>query len=116
MSEPSLRRRRASTFERNRSRRGRDEPHTGLKTAITKLGFSPSGLPIYRFAYKTDPTKFYKGVMAQDLLEVKPEAVVKGADGYYKVNYGLLDVARCVEPTVRRSSRKPTQVAFEEEA
>ena len=69
-----------------------------LKTAITKLDRSPSGYPIYRFAYKADPSKFYKGVMAQDLLEMKPEAVVTGADGSYRVNYDLLDVVSVWNP------------------
>ena len=53
---------------------------------------SPSGLPIYRFAYKTDPARFYRGTMAQDLLSLKPEAVVVGSDGFYRVKYDLLDI------------------------
>ena len=30
--------------------------------------------------------------MAQDLLSLKPEAVAVGADGFYRVNYDLLDI------------------------
>ena len=31
--------------------------------------------------------------MAQDLLELKPAAVSVGADGFYRVDYGQIDVA-----------------------
>ena len=30
------------------------------------------------------------GVMAQEVLEVVPQAVIAGADGYYRVDYRLL--------------------------
>ena len=34
----------------------------------------------------------YFGVMAQDLLELAPDAVVKSQDGYYRVDYSSIDV------------------------
>ena len=32
----------------------------------------------------------YEGVMAQEVLQVMPDAVLVGTDGYYRVNYGAL--------------------------
>ena len=64
-----------------------------LKTNIEMIGHSPSNIPIYTFNYKTDLTIKYKGVMAQDLLEMgitKP--VIMGDDGFYGVDYSKIDV------------------------
>jgi hypothetical protein len=41
--------------------------------------------------YKTGAERF-EGVMAQDVLEVMPDAVVVGPDGYYRVKYGQLGI------------------------
>jgi hypothetical protein len=47
------------------------------------------GLPLYAFRYIWGgPVRV--GVMAQDVLKVRPEAVIKGADGFLRVNYGAL--------------------------
>jgi hypothetical protein len=62
-----------------------------LKKNINQIGKSPNGLNIYSFEYID--TKFgnglFQGVMSD---EVPTEAVIKGADGYDRVNYSLLDV------------------------
>lgn len=58
-----------------------------LKTDISKVGELPSGLGVY------DYTKFGKrerGVMAQEVEKVIPEAVSTHESGYKMVNYGLL--------------------------
>ena len=47
-----------------------------------------NGHKIYHFNYKGDD-KRYEGVMAQDVLEYMPDAVIED-DGIYKVNYGML--------------------------
>ena len=64
-----------------------------LKEHIKKIRYSDSGIPIYHFEYKNK--KYgegqYEGVMAQDLLILKPEAVSKEGD-YLKVDYNQLDV------------------------
>ena len=61
-----------------------------LKRDIQQVGVSPSGLPIYTFRYLwSDAT--YRGVMAQDLLTLRPDAV-HTQDGYYWVDYSALDV------------------------
>lgn len=59
-----------------------------LKTDI-ELVREESGHKIYHFKYKTDPKRVYEGVMAQDVLEYKPEAVHKVGE-YYAVNYPML--------------------------
>ena len=64
-----------------------------LKENIVRKGRSPKGFPIYEFNYKWDsPDQRYQGVMGQDLLELYPEAVREGDNGYLEVFYDLLDV------------------------
>ena len=60
-----------------------------LKSNISQVGSLPSGLNLYRFRY-TGETTDYVGVMAQEVLEVAPEAVVTGADGFLLVDYAAL--------------------------
>jgi len=63
-----------------------------LKENITKTGVSKSGIPTYTFNYKNDNT-LWSGTMAQDLLEMGMEDAVKTMDnGYYAVNYNMIDV------------------------
>jgi hypothetical protein len=50
------------------------------------------GLNIYSFNYKTDKDKRYEGVMAQEVIETHPEAVIIDEDGYYKVFYSMLGI------------------------
>ena len=65
-----------------------------LKTNIDLIGHSKHfQIPIYTFNYKEDLSTTYKGVMAQDLLEMNfNHAVVIDKDGYYNVLYDLIDV------------------------
>jgi hypothetical protein len=62
-----------------------------LKTDIEQVGTTVYGLPLYHFRYKTGTERF-EGVMAQDVLEVMPDAVIVGRDGYYRVKYGQLGI------------------------
>ncbi|WP_454817624.1 tail fiber domain-containing protein [Labrys neptuniae] len=62
-----------------------------LKTDIRAIGQSPSGLTIYRFRYVWGGP-IYVGVMAQDLLETHPEAVIRTDSGYFMVDYDRIDV------------------------
>ena len=65
-----------------------------LKTNIQRTGHSPSGIPEYSFRYRHDPcSTLFHGAMAQDLLATHPEAVVRAADGFYRVRYDLIDVS-----------------------
>ena len=54
------------------------------------MGQSKSGLNIYEYNYLWSNKK-YRGVMAQELLKVKPEAVSKSF-GFYSVDYDKVDV------------------------
>ena len=60
-----------------------------LKTDISQTGVAANGLPLYRFRY-LDGAQYYEGVMAQDVLAYNADAVLVGADGYYRVDYGQL--------------------------
>jgi len=62
-----------------------------LKTEIYAIGHSPSGLPIYRFRYVWGGPA-YVGVMAQDLLATRPDAVIVTESGYLMVDYDRIDV------------------------
>ena len=65
-----------------------------LKENIRQTGVSPSGIVIYEFDYKDKSHgQFrYSGVMAQDLLETHPSAVIQEKDGTLKVDYSQIDV------------------------
>jgi hypothetical protein len=63
-----------------------------LKKNITKIGESQSGLNIYSFEY-IDEEKFGKGVFQGVMSDEIPQyAVIKGNDGFDRVNYSLLDI------------------------
>lgn len=63
-----------------------------LKEEIKHIGYSPSGLKIYSWKYKHNPCGRFSGVMAQEILNIIPEAIAKNERGYYMVDYRLLDV------------------------
>jgi hypothetical protein len=57
-----------------------------LKESIKYIG-EENGFPIYEFSYKADPEKTrYRGVMAQDVIKTRPDAV------YLAVDYGKLGI------------------------
>jgi hypothetical protein len=60
-----------------------------LKRDITQVGELDSGINLYRYRYLWSDTT-YVGVMAQEVAAVKPEAVLRGVDGYLRVDYGRL--------------------------
>jgi hypothetical protein len=47
------------------------------------------GYKIYEFSYKSEPNVRYSGVLAQEVLEINPDAVISD-NGYYKVDYHKL--------------------------
>ncbi|MBX5237611.1 tail fiber domain-containing protein [Rhizobium sp. NLR22b] len=63
-----------------------------MKTDIRRLGTSAEGIPIYAFRYIWGGPLFV-GTMAQDLLAIRPEAVIATRSGYYMVDYDKLDIA-----------------------
>lgn len=60
-----------------------------LKADIKPVGMAENGLPIYQFRYVGLPM-VYEGVMAQDVQEIQPDAVVPLPFGYLAVNYEKL--------------------------
>ena len=62
-----------------------------LKTNISRIGTTVFGLAHYQFAY-LGSDEMFTGVMAQDVLDVMPEAVSRDATGFYRVNYGMLGI------------------------
>ena len=64
-----------------------------LKCDIVAVGeHEATGLKLYDFAYKADPSRRYRGVMADEVVQIKPEAVTQGEDGYSRVNYAALGI------------------------
>jgi hypothetical protein len=63
-----------------------------LKHDVVLLGHLDDGLGFYRFAYNGSD-KAYVGVIAQEVRQVMPSAVLKGRDGYLRVRYDRLGVA-----------------------
>ena len=55
------------------------------------LGHLDNGLGFYRFSYYGSD-KAYVGVMAQEVQAVAPDAVIRGQDGYLRVNYDKIGV------------------------
>ncbi|HEY6631598.1 MAG TPA: tail fiber domain-containing protein, partial [Rhizobiaceae bacterium] len=60
-----------------------------LKTDIEKVGVAANGLPLYTFKYLGGDA-VYRGVMAQDVLRIRPEAVSTMPNGYLAVHYDML--------------------------
>jgi len=62
-----------------------------LKHHVILLGHLDNGLGFYRFSYNGSD-KGYVGVMAQEVQAVRPDAVIRGSDGYLRVYYEKLGV------------------------
>lgn len=60
-----------------------------LKRDVEKLGERPDGIGVYAFRYLWSKAQ-HIGVMAQEVLKVKPEAVVTMPNGFYAVDYARL--------------------------
>ena len=50
------------------------------------------GIKLYGWKYKSDQVTMWIGTMAQDLETTYLQALVTGADGFYRVNYSKLGV------------------------
>lgn len=62
-----------------------------LKTDIERVGVAANGLPLYNFKYLWSDS-IYQGVMAQDVVEVFPEAVCTTPSGHMAVRYDMLGI------------------------
>lgn len=58
------------------------------KTNIVRIGETKHGIPVYRYKYIGEKD-FRFGVMADEVQHI-PGAVLTGADGYKRVNYGVI--------------------------
>ena len=59
-----------------------------VKTDIEWVGMA-KGFPIYQYRYIGTATRF-EGVMAQDVVNIRPDAVVTRSNGVMAVNYSKL--------------------------
>ncbi len=60
-----------------------------LKRDIVELTRLGNGIGLYRYRYSWSD-QLYVGVMAQEVAKIVPDAVLRGADGYLRVNYARL--------------------------
>jgi Chaperone of endosialidase len=60
-----------------------------LKRDVEQVARLGNGLGLYRYRYIWSD-QVYVGVMAQEVAAVMPAAVVRGSDGYLRVNYARL--------------------------
>jgi hypothetical protein len=60
-----------------------------LKHDVIRVGSLANGVGLYRFQYNWSD-QVYVGVMAQEVMAVRPDAVLRGRDGYLRVDYGRL--------------------------
>ena len=61
-----------------------------LKENIEKVG-EENGFNIYEFNYINEPNKRYRGVIAQEIKEIAPDAIEE-RDGYLAVNYDKIGI------------------------
>ena len=62
-----------------------------LKESIELVGEYPNGLPMYEFSFIGHEGR-YRGVMADEVYEVAPEAVLSTKSGYMAVRYDKLGI------------------------
>lgn len=62
-----------------------------LKKNIVLIG-NNGDINIYQFRYKDNDDKLYQGVMAQEIQENYPDAVITGDNGFYMVDYNKIPV------------------------
>lgn len=62
------------------------------KKDIVRIGTTVLGLPLYQFSY-IDKEGVYEGVMAQDVLMIRPDAVSLGDNDCLCVDYAALGIA-----------------------
>lgn len=64
-----------------------------LKQDIALVGRDErTGLNLYEFAYKDEPGQRWRGVMADEVMQVMPSAVHTNEEGFMSVDYGALGI------------------------
>jgi hypothetical protein len=75
-----------------------------VKRDIVPLARLDNGIGLYRYRYNWID-QLYVGVMAQEVAKVIPDAVVRGPDGYLRVDYSRLGLHLVTwDERVRRST------------
>ena|SRR5437764_274674 len=80
---------RAAAQTNTTSSRPLTESDRRLKKDVTRVAEHPAGFGVYRFKYLWSDTE-YRGVLAQEVLAAMPEAVVRGDDGFLRVDYAAV--------------------------
>jgi hypothetical protein len=81
-----------------------------VKHDIALLGHLANGLGYYRFSYN-DSDRAYVGVIAQEVQQVMPQAVVRHRDGYLHVYYEKIGVKfQTYEQWLSSGARLPSVV------
>lgn len=80
---------------------GMDASDRRMKTQIVRVGTHPKGFGLYLFDYKPEFQPRWGagrqfGVMADEVEQVVPAAVVEHDDGYKRVCYEMLGVRRAL--------------------
>jgi hypothetical protein len=83
-----------------------------LKTDVKRVGEAAQGVNLYSFRYIGEDREFH-GVIAQELLasEGNRAAVELGADGYYRVDYAVLGLARLATEEMRAAGERAARRA-----
>lgn len=95
------------------STHGRPLPSDGrLKEDLKFVKTLDTGVNIYSYHYLGDDRVFL-GVIAQEVLEIPQlaDAVVTGADGYYRVDYAKLGIAVPNEQAMHDAGMKAVKIA-----
>ena len=74
----------------NRNFNNRRNSDIRLKHEVVRIGTFAEGIGLYRFQY-IGSEQVYVGVMAQEVQAVRPDAVVRGSDGYLSVYYDRIN-------------------------
>ena len=68
-----------------------------LKTNIKQVGKLDNGIKLYTWKWTDEAKKIVNnqpeyGVIADEVQDTMPEAVIRGSDGYLRVNYSAIGV------------------------
>ena len=75
-----------------------------LKRDISKVGALDSDINLYRYRYLWSDEE-YVGVMAQELRETRPEAVIESVDGLLAVDYAAIGTSLQTMPAFEALTR-----------
>jgi hypothetical protein len=78
-----------------------------LKRDIVPLARLDNGIRLYQYRYLWSD-ELYVGVMAQEVREIVPQAVMRGTDGYLRVDYARLGLRLMTFAEWTQSARRPS--------